>query len=116
MICWYCHWGLPRPIATIYSALMALVENPSAVEYGPAHIVWSDENFDDDSIRHCIENCRERKYCDGYSIDDVAKVLQSLQELLDIPESVRCCVPGDYDGENPHLFPPAPGFEMGMPT
>ena len=66
-ICWWCHWGWPKAVAEIYRRAQkdidALLDGwpkaendwtypgwPScgetALEFGPGHVVWSDENWD----------------------------------------------------------------------
>lgn len=46
-ICWYCHWGWAKPVADIYEKAVDLLDGDSSpLEFGPAHVVWSDENFE----------------------------------------------------------------------
>jgi len=107
-ICWYCHWGWSKPVADIYRAALADFDGcESPLDYGPGHIVWSDENFDDDSIDYCIKACDDVDfYSDSLSVEDLEKCRKWLQELRKIPEEIRCCEPDGYDGERPELFPP----------
>lgn len=115
MICWYCYWGWPEPVAAVYAAaLAALGGDDRPLEFGPSHIVWADENFDDGNIRHCLQTGVERRttWYSDYSDEDLAVVRKSLEQLLAVPEAVRCCVPADYDGENPENYPPPPGLVM----
>lgn len=79
-----------------------------AMEFGPAHVVWSDENFDTASIESCLS---DPEVGDLTPAERVA-VLQSLRELLAVPEEIRCCEPEDYDGEHPANFPPPEGLVM----
>lgn len=62
-----------------------------ALWYGRAHIVWSDYNLEDSSIRWCIDECHVQCPQLFKDIDpEVDKqVIASLQELLLIPESQR---------------------------
>lgn len=113
-ICWYCHWGWAKPVADIYDEALAALGFESPLEFGPAHIVWSDENFGDDSIRSCLADFDESLNWPDYEITAAEKLIvkQSLERLLEIQESVRCCEPADYDGERPEAFPPPEGFTM----
>jgi hypothetical protein len=104
-ICWYCHWGWAKPVAEIYQdALDALGGDESPLLYGPGHIVWDDENFDDRCIRICIKNFD--KYSGDYSIKQLCMVRISLLELLALSPEQRDIEPDDYDGENPQNYPP----------
>lgn len=80
------------------------------MDFGQAHVVWSDENFDTKTIQSCIESpeCRSEYVND----EQAAAVVDSLKELLLIPEEIRCCEPDDYDGENPENYPPPAGLVM----
>lgn len=129
MICWYCHWGWPKIVYEIYERARDDIdklyddwererEGPSAYEdvdavtamdYGPAHVVWSDENFD--SVNWCL------KYCDDPLFSkwrpEVLEIIRrSLRELDAIPLKDRMPCPDNYDGEHPENFPPPPGVEM----
>lgn len=114
-MCWYCHWGWSRPVADIYRKYVAIV-GESAMQYGPAHIVWADENFEDYNIQWCLDAARRGKYWhEGESeetSEQKAAVIASLEELLEIPECVRCPEPEDYDDEHPEDYPPPVGIEM----
>ena len=44
-LCYYCHWGWPKPIADIYDKYLEIAGS-SAMHFGPAHVVWEDENFE----------------------------------------------------------------------
>jgi hypothetical protein len=80
------------------------------MHFGPAHIVWEDENFETHHIQRCLDNF------DRYSEDLTEKqrevVRWSLEEMLKIPEHIRNPEPDDYDNEHPELYPPAEGVEM----
>ena len=90
------------------AALEALSGDSDALEFGPAHIVWSDENWD------CAEMCIRDFDSDssGLGCDQLAIVMWSLKELADLPIEQREVEPADYDGEHPELYPPADGVEM----
>ena len=108
-ICWYCYWGWPKPVADIYEkALNDLDGDESPLHYGPAHIVWADENFN--SAEWCIEHFDE--YRGNFSDSDLAIVQRSLEELVKLPLNIRCVEPEDYDEEHPELFPPPDRIEM----
>jgi len=107
-ICWYCHWGWPKPVAEIYKqALEKLNGYDSPLIFGPSHLVWADENF------NYAEQCLE--YCDRYTGDydaELAIIRWSLEELIKLPVDLRCVKPEEYDGEHPELYPPPDGVEM----
>lgn len=102
MICWYCYWGWPKPVAEIYrEALNRLGGNESPLDYGPSHIVWADENFD--SVEWCLEHFDECRR--DYTDEELAVVRWSLEEMAKIPLEIRNPWPEDYDGEHPENFP-----------
>ena len=108
-ICWSCYWGWTKPVAEIYEkALQALGGDEVPLHYGPAHIVWSDENFD--SAEWCLEHFSEHK--GDFSESDLAIVRKSLEELVALSLETRCVEPEDYDDEHPKNFPPPDGVEM----
>lgn len=109
MICWNCYWGWPKPVADIYlRALEKLGGFEDPLHFGPAHVVWEDENFD--SARWCLDNFS--KYTGDYSTDELAIVRESLEELVKLPRELLDVEPDDYDGVHPEKFPPPPGVEM----
>ncbi len=108
-ICWLCYWGWPKPVADIYQrALKEMDGNESPLLYGPAHIVWEDENFD--SAEWCLENFD--KYKGDHTEAHLAIVKKSLEQLAALPLKTRCVEPEDYDDEHPENFPPPDGTEM----
>ena len=111
-LCWYCYWGWPKAVADIYDrALSDLDGDMCPLDFGPGHIVWSDENFG--SAEWYLEHFEE--YKGDYSEEDLAIVKRSLEELAKLPLNVRCIEPDDYadsDEEHPELFPPPKGVEM----
>jgi len=108
-ICWYCYWGWPKLVADIYKkALDDLGGWEAPLHFGPAHIVWEDENFD--YAEWCLEHFDE--YKGDYSIDDLVIVRRSLEELARLPLDVKCIEPEDYDGAHPELFPPPATIKM----
>lgn len=113
-ICWYCHWGWPRAVREVYDRAVADFEGDSSpLEFGPSHIVWSDENFGDSSIESCIRDCDSPPgyLLERFSPEDISRVRQSLVELLAVPVEVRLCEPDDYDGNHPENFPPRAELE-----
>jgi hypothetical protein len=62
----------------------------SAMNYGRGHIVWADGNLEDSHIQFCL-GLAEDEACHGDAevqwYDD--EVIESLQELLKIPEERR---------------------------
>lgn len=120
-ICWYCHWGWSAPVAAIYERAgrdlreLAIeaeergfepVDPFSAMHFGPAHIVWEDENFGRDSVQWCLDEF-EHYRGEACERDDVAAIVRrSLEELLALPDHVLAPEPEDYDDEHPERFPP----------
>lgn len=113
-ICWYCHWGWSKPVRDIYNQAKAKLHGDEwPLDNGPSHVVWSDENFEEDSIRYCLQECDDPKPGDeDISPEQMAIVRWSLEELLKLPKEVREPCPADYDGENPEKYPPINGIEM----
>ena len=108
-ICWYCYWGWHKPVADIYDRALSDLDGAiSALHFGPAHIVWEDENFH--SAEWCLDHFDEDR--GDYSDADLEIVKRSLQELAALPLEVRCVEPEDYDDEHPELFPPPNDVEM----
>ena len=107
--CWYCHWGWPKIVADIYTeALKRLDGYDSPLDFGPAHIVWGDENFE--SAEWCLDNFE--KYKGDYTPEELEVVKWSLIELAKLPLDIRDIWPEDYDDEHPELFPPPPDIIM----
>lgn len=102
-VCWFCYWGWAKPIADIFDEAVSKAGFDEALTYGRAHIVWADENFDDESIQFCLD-LPESEIGNYHEYDDI--VIESLKKLLEVPESMRL-EPEDYDDENPQNFPPA---------
>ena len=101
-MCWYCHWGVAEPVAEIYKeALARLGGDESLLLYGPAHIVWSDFNFEREHVQWCLDHF----YAEDY-LSDMEPVYWSLKELLKLPHEVLSPEP-DNDGDIDYaLLPP----------
>jgi hypothetical protein len=126
MICWYCYWGWPKPIADIYDEAVKQLGFDDALTSGPGHSVWADENFD--KAERDLGNFDE--YDNDHqclSVKELAIVRWSLEELVKVPMSVRTM--GDayeeawLDGKDwqppersevvhPRDFPPPQGMAM----
>lgn len=104
-ICWTSYWGLPKPVAEIFQRAEAELTD-DVLEYGPGHIVFSDYNLEDRHITYCLDLLLARDYKYELSEREQTSLFGYLQELLAIPESERCIVPEEYDGEHPENFPP----------
>ena len=104
-ICWYCHWGWSEPVAAIYRRYLA-VAGESAMHYGPAHIVWEDENFERESVQGCLDHVNEYRH-ETATDEQHAAVKASLEALLALPDDLLDPCPMDYDNENPTQYPPA---------
>lgn len=113
MICWYCYWGWPKQVADIFDRNAKILGDGHVLEYGPAHVVWCDENFYDSIIKSCMHEAAAKNAL-KYDLTpfQMGVVSGSLKSLLMVPESVRCCVPDNYDGEHPENYPPPVGLEM----
>ena len=97
-------------------AAAELDDDDHLLRFGPTQVVWEDENFGTDSIRHCMDKFGfagdlRTTAATGLPPDRLAVLHRSLRALLAIPESVRC-EPAGYDGENPENYPPVAGLEM----
>lgn len=103
MICWYCYWGWATPVAEIYKdALAELNGDKFPLHYGPAHIVWEDENFD--AAQWCLDNFDI--YRGDNSDEELAAVRKSLERLAALPQETWDIEPDDYDDLHPENFPP----------
>ena len=112
-LCWYCYWGWSKPVAAIY-ARYAELAGESCMQYGPAHIVWADENFDRENVQWCLDHFDE--YLDPECTDDQnSAVRQSLIELLALPDDVLSPQPANYIGQHPERFPPKAPMSRGGP-
>lgn len=108
-ICWYCHWGWAKAVAKIYKTALAKLNGDSnPLLFGPAHIVWEEENFDYAEL--CLEDFE--KYRGHYTDAELAIVEWSLEELARLPLGEREIEPDDYDGEHPENYPPPKGVEV----
>lgn len=118
MTCWYCHYGWPKPVADIYHAAVAALKDIGSsyhpLHFGPAHIVWEDENFD--CAQACLDTFEE--YRGDYSDEELAIVRQSLEALAVLPDAawggvdaVVAAYENDDDADIAN-YPPPPGVEM----
>lgn len=108
MICWECYWGWPKPVAEIYKKALADLDGDyGPLHFGPAHVVWEDENFG--LADSCIADFEQWK--GDYSDKELDIVMRSLRELALLPQSAWDIVPPDYDGEHPELYPPTVDVE-----
>ncbi len=79
-------------VKEIYTSCLHLLAGKElALTDGPGHIVWSDGNFDDDSILYCLGLCESARFEfeEHFDTADLVIVRQSLERLLLIPEEVR---------------------------
>ena len=79
----YSEWP-PKVYAIFNKALDDLEQDDTPLLFGPAHVVWEDENFN--SARSCLDSFEEFSYPD-YSPEQLAIVRRSLEELDALPES-----------------------------
>lgn len=81
-------------------ALAALGGDDNALLFGPGHIAWADHNFDDESVRFCLEECDTRRdeWLSRFGEPALAVARRSLEQLMAVPEHVRDCDPqNDFD-------------------
>ena len=123
-ICWYCYWGWAKPVAEIYERAVDDIDavlpaagpendwtdwtgepscGESAIKYGPAHVVWADENWD--CAESCLSSCDDGEFAEWHPAA-LEIVRRSLRELIALPDEIRHACPDEYDGENPKDFPP----------
>lgn len=104
MVCWYCYWGWPKVIADIYiEAAQKLSDCELLLDFGPGHIVWSDENWD--CAQWCLDHFDDYKNDDGTEAE-YAVVRESLEKLVLVWATMDDPVPADYDGLHPENYPP----------
>ncbi len=103
MICWYCHWGWSKEVADIYDRYVETA-GESAMHYGPAHIVWEDENFERHHVQWCLDHFDD--YRGDHTDKELTAVKQSLLDLLQLSDDVLNPEPSDYDGKHPENYPP----------
>ena len=80
--CPYCKFGLTPAVKALYERF-SFDPDDMNYSYGPGHVVFADENYDDESIRFCLNAARES---DHEYAEEAEKILA---ELLAIPESER---------------------------
>ena len=106
-ICWYCYWGWAKPVVDVYEeAVRRLGGDSDPLHFGPSHIVWEDENFEDRNIDYCLSLIETEGQTFNLAQETLSVVRWSLEELRRIPERSRDPMPDDYDDEHPELFPP----------
>ena len=77
--CPYCKFGLTPRVKDLYSQFKF---DPEDHSYGPGHVVFCDENYDDENILNCLSEIRQ----------EIAKLHEAatiLQALIHIPENER---------------------------
>jgi hypothetical protein len=94
--------------------LLKLGGDQRPLHFGPAHVVWEDENFN--SAEWCLEHFDE--YKGNYPDEDLAVVKLSLEDLAKVPLVIRCldkeyndACNEDHDA-NPDNYPPPDGVIM----
>ena len=94
-MCWNCEWGVPKPIAEIYQEAVARLDgDDNPLQFGPAHIVWSDFNLERVHVQWCIDNFD--KYVWELTEDQQCVVMWSLQELLKLSDDILGYLPEKY--------------------
>jgi hypothetical protein len=85
-VCPFCKFGWPKQIAEIYQRHIETAGD-SAMHFGPAHVVWEDENFERESVQWCLDHFDEYAREDHIP-EEHAAVRQSLIELLALPDDI----------------------------
>jgi hypothetical protein len=112
-ICWYCHWGWPKPVADIYDAALKKLDGyDHPLHYGPSHIVWDDENFEDENIQFCLDQLDVPFFKERFSQTELEIVKESLLALQSIPLEIRCPPGSEIETDEPNLYPPPSNMEM----
>lgn len=113
--CWYCHWGWSKVVSDIYkeaerrlNEVEVCKTGSDPLHFGPSHVVWEDENFD--NPLSCLAHFKD--FEGKYTKEDLAIVRWSLEELAKVPMNQRCIEPADYDGDNPEMYPPPANIVM----
>lgn len=111
-MCWYCHWGLPKPVADIYiRAVTDLGGNEFPLTSAAGHVVWSDYNFH--MAQNCLDDPDNIYYNDGFEPWEIEILYRSLRELAALPESAWDVEPDTHgDFQHPENYPPPPGVAM----
>lgn len=109
MTCWWCHWGWPKLIADIYDdCVMKLGGDEGPLHWGPAHIVWEDENWE--AAQWCLDHFDE--YRRDYSDATLAIVRESLDRLVALPDKWKREPIGYGDDSNAPDYPPPDDWIM----
>lgn len=102
MLCYWCYWGWPKPLRDIYNhALKRLHGLADPLLFGPAHLVWEDENFD--QAQWCLKHFNQKQY--DYSTEQLQIVKESLQQVAKLPNYLKQ-PPDNFDDQHPENFPP----------
>jgi hypothetical protein len=111
-LCWYCHWGWPKKVADIYeAAVKSLRGDDGPLLYGPAHVVWADENFD--AAQWCLDHFHE--YERDYSRREMNVVRRSLVQLVALAHEYKqppLAFMADEDHNLPLDFPPPTHWQV----
>lgn len=107
-MCWYCYWGWPKQLADIYECYCDACD----LDYGIGHICWADCNFETHHVEWCLKETRPANWKERYggrADQEWDDQRAALEELLAVPEEIRCPIPDDVDGDpsnDPESFPP----------
>lgn len=106
--CYYCHWGWPPDIKEIFDDAIAEIGCREPLLFGPAHIVWSDENFD--LAQSCLDNFDHYSLPSNFSDEEYRIVRRSLELLRDIYQPALHAPPAEFqkddEDDNPDRFIP----------
>jgi len=116
MICWWCHWGWPKPIADIFDdCVKRLGDDEGPLISGPAHVVWGDENWD--LAESCLEDLECHEVVDmplagEYVESQLSVVRESLERLATLPDEWKHAPAGYGEKSDPVDFPPPSNWKM----
>jgi hypothetical protein len=117
MFCYWCYWGWPKPIRDIYDdCVEKLGGDYLALEYGPAHVVWGDENWE--AAQRCLDHLDEyaafqEQLGNGCSKRRLEVARESLIRLLEVPSEMRTTPAAFLEDKsnNPADHPPPEHWE-----
>lgn len=79
------HFALDDIYSRASQALEMLDFSPEdALLFGPAHIVWEDDNYDLDSVRYCLKCCDDLTFTAQRSPVEIAIVRWSLERIIEV--------------------------------
>lgn len=78
-----------KTVTAIYDEAIEKLTDVWTLHFGPSHIVWEDSNFGTHTIKWCLENGITDYIKEAYSAEDINIAMQTMRDLLEIPEEER---------------------------